>query len=167
MKVLTTLCCILALGLLVSSGCTPEPTNKPVVDSGGKDHGHDHGTGANDHSGHTDGPKGGVMFTFGDSGIKGEVVPKYGDNLVTFYIYDADGKTERKIKADHLTASRKVGEVETFTIPAVSPSEGMASRFELVDEKFAVAMKSTGATLEVEIDGVKHSTQLEKDPHAH
>ena len=41
----------------------------------------------------------------------------------------------------------------------------MASRFEIENEQFAIAMKTTGAKLEIEIDGEVHTLQLDKDPH--
>lgn len=149
--------CIITIGLFLVAGCTPTPApGKPAAKSSS-------GSSA---SGHAHGPRGGELFSFADAGINGEWVAKYGDNMITFYFYGDDKKTERAVKANKLVASRKVTEVETFDIPAINLENDMASRFEIVDEAFAIAMKTTGATLEIELDGVKHTTQLEKDPHA-
>ena len=153
-------CCVVTIGLLLMPGCTPDPdANKPVVnESSGKN--------AQSHD-HVHGPMGGETFVFGETGINGEWVAKYNDNLITFYLYGDDKKTEKPVKANQLVASRKVTEMETFEIPASNLENEMASRFEIVDETFAIAMKTTGANLEIEIDGVKHTTFLAKDPHAH
>jgi hypothetical protein len=148
--------------IVAISGCSPADDGQP---SGGTTQGADsHG---DENHGHVHGPQDGEMFAIADAGLKGEWVAKYADNLVTFYIYEEDGKTEKKIAADRLVASRKSAETETWEIPALNPESGTASRFQIVDEAFAIAMKTTGATLEVEIDGVKYSTQLARDPHAH
>lgn len=150
----------LTIGLMLVTGCTPDTkASKSVVKKSSGNSGHDHD--------HAHGPMGGETFVFGETGINGEWVARYGDNLVTFYVYGEDKKTENPVKANKLIASRKVTEVETFDIPAINPNNDMASRFEIVDENFAIAMKTTGASLEIEIDGVKHSTVLQKDPHAH
>ncbi len=160
LRTLTGVGCLAAAGLLLVAGCTPDQAaeTKPVVNEA---------AGGDDHHDHVHGPKGGEMFEFAEAGLKGEWVARYGDNLVTVYIYGDDGKTANPIKADRLVASRKVKDVETWDLEAVNAADGMASKFEVVDEKFAIAMKTTGAGLEVEIDGVRHSTQLPKDPHAH
>lgn len=155
-------CCVLMIGSLLVTGCSPNPdASKPVVkeSSDKNDHGNE--------DAHVHGPMGGETFVFGDTGINGEWVAKYNDNLITFYLYGDDKKTEKPVKANQLVASRKVTEMETFEIPASNLENEMASRFEIADETFAIAMKTTGANLEIEIDGVKHTTFLAKDPHAH
>ncbi len=153
------LVCLSTAMIILAVGCIPDEANeKPVVDAAS-------GTAA--HQGHAHGPRGGEMFSMPEAGLAGEWVARYGDNLVTVYVYEQDGKTPKKINAEKLVASRKVKDLELYELTAVDAEGGMADKFELVDETFAIAMKTTGANLEVEIDGVKYSTKLDKDPHAH
>ena len=161
MKNLKYVMTLVALVGLMITGCAKdaEEAKKPVgTDSGHSSHDHDH----------IHGPFGGEVFVMEDAGVTIECVAKYGDNLIMFYCYEDDIKTARKIKCDKIAGSFSAGEVKTVEIPATDlGDDGMASKFEIVDETFAIAMKTTGANLEVEIDGVKHSTKLDKDPHAH
>ena len=157
LKILSGLLCV---AILVFAGCSDVKTDADATQNPvSPDHSHDH---AHDH---VHGPKGGEMFEIADAGIKGEWVAKYGQNLIIFYIYEEDGETEKPIKAEKLVGSFKVQEVESFDIPAVGVDEGMASKFEIVDEKLALAMKTSGITLTVDIDGETHTIQLAKDPH--
>jgi hypothetical protein len=157
MNRLVAVICVLSLGAFALAGCSPDGGSGKAVG------GHDEK--GNEAHVHVHGPKGGETFAFEGTDIHGEWVARYGDNLVTFYLYGDDKKTEKPVAASKLTGGRKVKDVESFEIPAINLADGKASRFEIVDENFAIVMKTTGATLEVEIDGVKHSTQLEKDPH--
>lgn len=143
------------------SGCTDDSkSGKPVTSGQGAD------SHADEHHDHGHGPKGGYAFEFADAGINGEWFPRYTDNLVIFYIYGADKKTEEPASISKMKASRKVGDkVEEFEIKPSNEKDGKASRFEIVDEAFALAMKSTGANLEIEIDGKTHSIVLKKDAH--
>ncbi len=158
LKIFSGLICIVALAIAGCSDVAPDSdaTRNPVTPGPTPDQ-HDHG--------HAHGPKGGELFEIPAAGIKGEWVPKYGQDLIIFYIYEQDGKTEMPIKAEKLVGSFKIQEVETFDIPAVGVDEGMASKFEIVDEKLALAMKTSGITLTVDIDGQTHTVELEKDPH--
>ncbi len=157
-----TIVIIACLGL-VFLGCEPQQAVKPkssnvMTQPAGHDS-HDHG--------HHHGPRGGEMFHFEDAGLSGEWVAKYDQNLIQFYILDEDEKTEKKIKADKLVASFTAKELMTFEIPASAADEdGASSQFELQDEQLALAMKTTGVDLEVEVDGKTYKVYLPKDPHA-
>ena len=123
------------------------------------DHGHDH------HD-HVHGPKGGEIVKVADAGMVVECVAKYGQNLVIFYLYNEDGKTPHKIKAEKIVGTFKKGEVQTVDIPAVDTGDaGESSRFEIENEDFALARKTTGVKIEFEADGKKHTVDVPKDPH--
>ena len=55
--------------------------------------------------------------------------------------------------------------VESVDIPAIEPEDGMSHRFEIEDEDFAIARKTAGVKLEMEIDGKKYTIDIPKDPH--
>jgi hypothetical protein len=143
------------------AGCSDDTKNgKPVSNESGAK------TQADEHHDHGHGPKGGYAFEFSLAGINGEWFPRYNDNLIIFYIYGDDKKTEQPASITKMMANRKVGDkVEEFEIKPTNAQDGKASRFEIVDEAFALALKSTGANLEIEIDGKKHSIALKKDAH--
>lgn len=152
---------ILGLALLgcVFMGCgdAEKEAKKPVGQASSQ---HD------DHHDHVHGPKGGEVFKVADAGIVVECVAKYGQNLVMFYVYGDDGKTAQKIKCDKMTGSFKKGDVQTVDIAAVDTDEnGMSSRFEIENEDFALARKTSGVKLEFEADGKKHTVDIPKDPH--
>jgi len=162
MKSLSSLVGLFAVGLLLMSGCTGTDSSDSgssaanvAPPSGDQGHHHDH----------VHGPNNGELFDVPDAGIKGEWVARYGDNMVTFFFYEEDGTTKKRIPTDLLTANRKITEVETFEIEAVDFEDGAAHKFEIVDETFAIAMKTTGVNLEMDLDGKKHSVKLDKDPH--
>ena len=160
MRSLKYLLTIVALTGVLFTGCAKDAkeAKKPVGTDSAGDHGHD------DH-GHVHGPHGGEVFEIEGQDFKIECAAKYGQNLVMFYIYEDDLKTSRKIKCEELTGSYSAGEVKSVSIPAMDAEEGMASRFEIQDEGFAIARKTTGVKLEFEVDGNKISLDLPKDPH--
>ncbi len=145
-------------GFLISGCADPKKDAKTPV--GGDDAHHDH------HDEHKHGPKGGEVFDVAGTDMEVECVAKYGQNLVIFNFYGDDGKTEQKIKCKMLTGSFKKGDVQTVEIPAVDAGDdGMAARFEIEDEDFALARKTAGVKIEFEIDGKKHTVEVPKDPH--
>lgn len=152
------LCVFCMLGLLIS-GCGEKEADKKGDDKKvvKQDDSHGHG--------HVHGPKGGEVFEFTDLGVRGEWVGKYSQDLIIVYIYDWYGKTEKPIKAEKLVGSFKVDETKSFDFVPTNAVDGSASRFECQNEELALAMKSSGITLEVEVDGKKHSVKLAKDPH--
>lgn len=147
------------VGFLISGCADPKKDAKTPVGSKNTQH-DDH------HEGHEHGPKGGEVFKVAGTDIEVECVAKYRQNLVMFYFYGDDGKTEQKIKCKMLTGSFKKGDVQTVEIPAVDAGDdGMAARFEIENEDFAIARKTAGVKVEFEIDGKKHTLDIPKDPH--
>ncbi|MDG1806814.1 MAG: hypothetical protein P8I27_02840 [Pirellulaceae bacterium] len=145
-------------GFLISGCADPKKeAKKPVGDA---DAHQDH------HDEHRHGPKGGEVFDVAGTDMEVECVAKYGQNLVIFNFYGDDGKTEQKIKCKMLLGSFKKGDVQMVEIPAVDAGDdGMAARFEIEDEGFALARKTAGVKIEFEIDGKKHTVEVPKDPH--
>lgn len=161
MKSLFCLVGLFTAGMLLLAGCAPSdesgksaPAANVPPPAGGHGH-HDH----------VHGPNNGEMFEVPDAELKGEWVARYGDNMVTFFFYEPDGKTKKRIPTDMLKANRKITDVETFEIEAVDFEDGAAHKFEIVDETFAIAMKTTGVNLEMDLDGKQHQVKLDKDPH--
>ncbi|MCP4464707.1 MAG: hypothetical protein GY819_18085 [Planctomycetaceae bacterium] len=145
-------------GFLISGCADPKKEAKKPV--GGADAHQDH------HDEHRHGPKGGEVFDVAGTDMEVECVAKYGQNLVIFNFYGDDGKTEQKIKCKMLLGSFKKGDVQMVEIPAVDAGDdGMAARFEIEDEDFALARKTAGVKIEFEIDGKKHTVEVPKDPH--
>ena len=162
MRNLKYLVVVVALAGFVMAGCTDanKEAKKPVGTKDAKD------SSQHDDHGHVHGPHGGEVFALKDAGITIECDAKYGQNLVMFFIYDNDAKTTKRIKCEKLTGSYSAGEVKTVSIPAVDTDDaGMSGKFEIEDEGFAIARKTTGAKIEFEVDGKKYTVDMPKDPH--
>ena len=143
-------------------GCTnTETETKPVGAANPSDSA---GHSADSHQ-HVHGPMGGEVFDVPGTDLKLECTAKYRDNLIMFYFYEQDAKTAKKIACEAIQGSFSAGDVKTLTIPATDTEDGMASRFELEDEAFAIARKTTGVKLEFELDGKTLSIDIPKDPH--
>jgi hypothetical protein len=150
------------LAVLLVAGCSGEKAagTRPVgtadaAGSGDDSHGDEH----------VHGPRGGEIFELAGTDMMLECVAKYRDNLVLFYLYEADGKTAKKVACEALTGSFLAGEVQTVSIPAVDTADGLSSRFEVEDEGFAIARKTRGVKIDFEIDGEQHTLEIPKDPH--
>jgi hypothetical protein len=153
---------LVALSACLFLGCTETASKPKPVGGANADDAAGHSADAHHH---VHGPMGGELFEVTGTDLKLECTAKYRDNLVMFYFYDQDAKTAKKIRCAELRGSYTAGDMKTVAIPATDAEDGMASRFEIVDEAFAIARKTTGVKLEFELDGKTHTIDIPKDPH--
>ena len=93
---------------------------------------------------------------------------------VTFYILDAAAKKDVPIAAEQITIDVKIGDnpPKTYELVAVSPMEGKASAFEIVDKQFEALfdqLKSSGltVTLHANINGKQYDQVVKEHHHEH
>ncbi len=142
---------------LTSVGCDDGNTEKKDVGKKGASH--------DEHHTHIHGPMGGEVIEIDGVDFKLEVVAKYGQDLVAIAFYKDDLKTPHKIACEKLTARIPAMKDKEFMLAGVNTEDGMASKFEIEDQDFAIARKTTGFKLEFEVDGKKHMVDIPKDPH--
>lgn len=164
MRSLKYLYVFVAIGLagVLTIGCAGEGSkakDNPVGKKSGADDGHSHG-----HA-HVHGPMGGEVENIPGTDMKLECYAKYGQDLVAFDIYESDLKTSKKVKCEKIIGRIAAAPDKEFVIEAVNLEDGMASKFEIQDQDFAIARKSVGIKLEFEIDGKKYTVSFAKDPH--
>jgi len=156
------------LALISFAGC-PQAANhggKAVKSGDAHDHDHEHGH-AHVHSG----PHKGQLMEIGDEEYHAEWTHDE-SGKVTFYILDGDAKKEVPIAAEEIAIDVKVGDnpSKEYKLVAVSPQEGKAAAFEIVDKQFEGLfdqLKSTAVvlTLHVNINGKQFDQQVKEHEH--
>lgn len=138
----------LALAVFVTVGC-----ENPGTGDGHGDHGHahdhDHDHAHHDHPPH--GPSGGHIFPLDTDEFQAEW-KKYSDNnVIKIITLDAAGKEITPVAASSVLITPQVGEGDvSFTLPAESSENGLASVFKLDDAALAVAI-SLGVDIEIKV----------------
>lgn len=167
-RIISTTKCLLTLALMavLVSGCGDAKKDEDKNNDSGKA-GHSDGHGH--HHAHVHGPNGGETFDLSDFGVRGEWKANYSQNYVTIYTLSPEGKigsaAEKAIKAT-MVGTVKVGdETKTFEFKPAANPEGTASRYTCEGEDICIAMKNTGITLDVDVEGKKKTLKLDKDPH--
>lgn len=129
---------------------------------------HDH---AHDHAHH--GPHHGHLMEIGEEEYHAEWTHDE-TGRVTFYILDAQAKSEVPIEAPEIRIEVKIGDNPpvTYTLPAVQPQEGKSAVFETTNKELLgvlETLKSPGvvATLHVTIAGKTFAQRIVEHEHAH
>lgn len=152
------------LALLLFAGCP----NAGSHGKGGDAHGHDHEHG-HDHV-HS-GPHKGHLMEIGGEEYHAEWTHDE-SGKVTFYILDSEAKKEVPIAAEEITIDVKVGEnpAKEYKLAALSPQDGKAAAFEIVDKEFEglfgmLKSKAVVLTLHVDINGKKFDERVQEHEH--
>ena len=141
-------------------GCSPDSdvnTDVPVGPTTGGDHHHGHA--------HRHGPMGGELFEVADAKMNVECVAKYGQNLIIVQFYGEDAKTAHPIGCKKVIANYTFGTKKSVSLEGVDSDDDNCSKFEIENEEFALARKSSGFELEFEYNGNKCTVDVPKDPH--
>lgn len=129
--------------LLFVAGCNP-PAAGPKAGAPAASHADEH-THAGPHAGH--------VMVVGEEEYHAEWTHDE-SGKVTFYILDAAGKKDVPIAADEIVIDVKIGtqEPKTYKLAALSPVDGKASAFELVDKGLLGVLESlsTGVTATIQ-----------------
>ena len=128
---------------LLAAGCNPPAAPKAGAPAASHaEHAHTHA-----------GPHGGHVMVVGDEEYHAEWTHDE-SGKVTFYILDASGKKDVPIAADEIVIDVKIGtqEPKTYKLAALSPLDGKASAFELVDKGLLGVLESlsTGVTATIQ-----------------
>ena len=159
---------ILSTSLLL--GCKTE-TKSAAGDQAKKDahddHDHDH-----DHALH--GPHGGELIAFDGHKYHTEIVINPKEGKVTLYMLDGSAEQSLSVANQEPVLELPIdGESKEFTfvsVPQADDDEGVTSRFELVDETLATALRGAAAaksTFSVEINGKRRTGKYEGCGHHH
>lgn len=150
-----------------SGGCTDAAKKDQAAKAEGHE-GHDH-----EHEHVHSGPHQGHIMVIGEEEYHAEWTHD-DSGKVTFYILDATGKKEVPIEGEQITIEVKVGDnpAKKYELIAVSPKDGKASAFEIVDKNFESLfgqLKSSGLalTLHLTIDGKQYSEPVKEHDHGH
>ena len=156
------------LALLTFAGCPNSAGQGGKTSQGGDAHGHDHDHG-HDHV-HS-GPHKGHLMEIGGEEYHAEWTHDE-TGKVTFSILDSDAKKEVPIAAEEITIDVKVGEnpAKEYKLVALSPQDGKAAAFEIVDKQFEGLfdqLKSSGLvlTLHVNINGKQFDERIQEHEH--
>ena len=161
MRCIAALSIVLSL-LLIHAGCGPSTNTKPsVVDK----HEHEH---EDEH--HHEGPHGGLMAAVGDKHeYHLEWTHDHEKNSVTLIVLDGKKTKEVPIAMEklELTANGK-----PYTLEAVNPQDGKASRFELADPDLMGTIESlsdeiTAEVKELDINGERFTNVKLVEDHDH
>lgn len=161
MRCIATLLTLASLSLLLA-GCGSSTTTKPpVVDK----HPHEH---EDEH--HHPGPHGGLVAAVGDKhDYHLEWTHDHDDNSVTLIVLDGDKSKEVSIAMEKLEL---VANGKNYTLEAVNPQEGKASRFTLADADLMGAIESLGDEVtaevkELDVNGEKFTSVKLVEDHDH
>lgn len=141
------------------SGCGSTDTKSPA-----KVNEHEH---AEEH--HHPGPHGGLVAAVGDKHEYHLEWTHEDPSTVTLIVLDADKKKEVPVAMEKLEV---VADGKPYTLDAVNPQEGKASRFELKDPELlgtieALSDKITAEVKEIEINGEKFANVKLVEDHDH
>ena len=143
-------------GLLAGCG---SPTTKPPVVNKNVEEEHHH-----------EGPHGGIVAAVGEKhDYHLEWTHDHDTNAVTFIVLDAKKAKEVPIAMEKLEI---VVDGKPYTLEAVSPQEGKASRFEIQDADLMLAVeelgdKVSGEVKELDVNGEKFSKVKLVEDHDH
>ena len=158
---------ISATFLLASCNSANNPPAAKVADS------HDHAHEGHDHEHVHHGPHQGHLMVIGKEEYHAEWTHDE-SGKVTFYILDAAAKKEVPIAAEQITIDVKIGDnpPKTYELVAVTPTDGKASAFEIVDKQFQALfdqLKSSGLTLTLHanINGKQYEQVVKEHHHEH
>src|SRR6476646_8522499 len=120
-----------ALAALVGfslAGCNSTANHSEKTPKADEAHAHEH---------HHHGPHNGHMMELGGEEYHAEWTHDE-TGKVTFYILDSEAKKEVPIAAEEITIDVKVGDnpAKEYKLAAVSPQDGKAAAFEIVDKQF-------------------------------
>jgi hypothetical protein len=153
---------------MISQVACNSSTSPPAVKAPDShdDHGHEH-----EHVHH--GPHQGHLMAIGNEEYHAEWTHDE-SGKVTFYILDAAAKKEVPIAAEQITIDVKIGDnpPKTYELVALSPMDGKASAFEIVDKQFEALfdqLKSSGLTLTLHanINGKQYDEVVKEHHHEH
>ena len=126
---------------------------------------HDHATHDGAHLHYGAGPHGGTVLELGGDDFHAELVFDHDSHAIRVFLYGGDAKTPLPSKAPHATlVLDKDKSITLRSLPLEGESNGMSSRFELVDENLVHEILEKGflhGDLEVEIDGKPFKSHLD------
>ena len=147
---------------LLAAGCGPTNTTKPpAVNKNAHEHEEGH---------HHPGPHGGLVAEIGDKGDHHlEWTHDHEKNSVTLIVLDANKAKEVPIAMESVEL---VANGKAYTLEAVNPQEGKASRFELADPDLMGTIESlsdevTAEVKELDINGEKVTNVKLVEVHDH
>lgn len=126
---------------------------------------HDHATHDGAHLHYGAGPHGGTVLELGGDDFHAELVFDHDSHAIRVFLYGGDAKTPLPSKAPHATlVLDKDKSITLRSLPLEGESNGMSSRFELIDEDLVHEILEKGflhGDLEVEIDGKPFKSHLD------
>jgi hypothetical protein len=144
--------------LLLQAGCGSSTNTKPpAVDKHEEEH-------------HHEGPHGGIVAAVGEKDdYHLEWIHDHDTNAVTFIVLDGNKKKEVPIAMEKLEI---VVDGKPYTLEAVNPQDGKASRFELQDADLLLAVEDLGGKIsgevkELDINGQKFENVKLVEDHDH
>lgn len=126
---------------------------------------HDHATHEGAHLHYGAGPHGGTLLELGGDDFHAELVFDHDSHAIRIFLYGGDAKTPLPSRAPH--AKLVLDKDRTITLrslPLEGESNGMSSRFELIDENLVHEILEKGflhGDLEVEIAGKSFKSHLD------
>lgn len=156
-------CCLMAIGFY--AGCDNSNTDDHDHDHDGHGHGdHDHGDhGDHGHGVHVHGPNDGEVYEA--HGYRFEVAVD-GDKLMIVFLED-EGMAEKLVKVDMVEAVQTKGrDKQEFELkPTNADDDGMASKFELEDEKLGMVYQAFGFDMHIHSGEEHKDFTVPKNPH--
>jgi len=154
----TTLVCALAVVAISLAGCDRSKESGLPEDPPPNAHAHP-----------SEGPHHGHLIELGNEEYHGELLHDEESKTVTVYILDSSAKKEVKVAQDAVSLNVVLDSApQSFPMQAVSPADGKASQFTLVNEEVMEALEhgeETKGRLNVTIEGKSYVGKIVHESH--